>query len=73
MNNILFKSRLLVPKKSWSSWCKSKKGYICSEVTQLVIEETLRREGINFTFPKIACLVEPDDYLSFPWQVKVIK
>lgn len=54
----------LFPKSKWSTWFKSKKGYICSEVCQLVVEEVLETK-----FPKPANLTEPDDYLSAPWKV----
>ncbi|MCI4435893.1 MAG: hypothetical protein JHC33_03675 [Ignisphaera sp.] len=55
--------------KPWSVWFKSKKGYICSEVCQLVIEDVLRLNKIRVPFTKIAAITEPDDYLSAPWKV----
>jgi len=57
---------LLFPGKLWTVWFKSKNGYICSEVTQLVYET------LGKSFPKLACLTEPDDYLNFPWIVTKI-
>lgn len=54
----------LFPNKKWAVWIKSNKGHICSEVSQLVLEEFVKE-----TFQKEACLVEPDEYLSFPWEV----
>lgn len=59
----------LFPKKSWTTWFKSKNGYICSEVCQLVLEELLRENKQPIPFPKLANLTEPDDYLSAPWKV----
>jgi hypothetical protein len=58
--------------KPWKIWFKSKRGYICSEVTQLVMEDVLRLNQINILFTKNASLTEPDDYLSSPWVVNVI-
>ena len=55
--------------KPWSIWFKSKKGYICSEVSQLVIEDVLRLNQISVPFKKPAAITEPDDYLSDPWKV----
>jgi hypothetical protein len=55
--------------KPWSVWFKSKNGYICSEVSQLVIEDVLRLNQIPIPFKKPAALTEPDDYLSAPWKV----
>jgi len=57
------------PKKPWTVWCKSKKGYICSEVAQLVVGDVLELNNIPLPFKKIACLTEPDDFLYYPWQV----
>lgn len=58
--------------KPWKVWFKSKKGYICSEVTQLVVEDVLRLNQIKIPFTKNASLTEPDDYLSEPWKVTII-
>jgi hypothetical protein len=58
--------------KPWKIWFKSKRGYICSEVTQLVMEDVLRLNQINIPFTKNASVTEPDDYLSSPWVVNVI-
>lgn len=65
------KTRLFT-KKPWTVWFKSHDAYICSEVTQLAIEDAFRLNQIKFKFPKVACLVEPDDYLSAPWEVTII-
>lgn len=54
----------LFPHRAWKTWFRSEKGYICSEVCQLVVEDV---ESIKF--PKPANLTEPDDYLSYPWIV----
>lgn len=59
----------IFPKKSWSVWFKSKNAYICSEVTQLVLEDILRVAQVKYTFNRPACLVEPDDYLSSPYEI----
>jgi hypothetical protein len=55
--------------KPWSIWFKSKRGFICSEVNQLVIEDVLRLNNIPTPFKKPAALTEPDDYLVSPWKV----
>jgi hypothetical protein len=55
--------------KPWVVWFKSKKGYICSEVSQLVIEDVLRLNNIPTPFKKLAAITEPDDYLVAPWKV----
>lgn len=68
--NILFQhgmGRLF--NKTWKVWFKSKKGYICSEVAQLVVEDVFNLFNIPLPFKKIACLTEPDDYLKEPWAV----
>lgn len=62
----------LFPNKSWTSWFKSKNAYICSEVTQLVLEDVLKANQIKYSFKKDACLVEPDDYLSAPFKVLLL-
>ena len=59
----------IFPKKPWTVWFKSKRGYICSEVAQLVIADVLKLNNINITFPKPAAVTEPDDYLVSPWKV----
>ena len=64
---------LFFPSRSWTSWFKTNHGYICSEVTQLVLEDLIRFNRIPFTFPKAACITEPDDYLKEFWDVTVIK
>jgi len=69
ITNLMFqhgKTRLF-PKKPWTTWFKSKEGYICSELCQLIVEDALP----DFKFPKQAHLVEPDDYLSAPWKVVI--
>ena len=59
----------LFPKKPWTVWFKSKKGYVCSEVAQLVITDVLKLNNIAISFPKPAAVTEPDDYLVSPWEV----
>ena len=59
----------LFPKKPWTVWFKSKDAHICSEVSQLAIEDAFRLAQVKFTFAKLACLVEPDDYTVSPWVV----
>lgn len=59
----------LFPKMPWTVWFKSKKGYICSEVAQLVVGDVLELNHIDLPFKKIACLTEPDDFLQEPWAV----
>lgn len=61
----------LFPDKSWTTWMKSKDGYICSEVCQLVLESVLQ-EYIKPPFIKKANLTEPDDYLVAPWKVVLL-
>ncbi len=60
---------ILFPKKPWTVWFKSKKGYICSEVAQLTMGDVLELNNIPLPFKKIACLTQPSDYLYEPWQV----
>jgi hypothetical protein len=55
--------------KSWTIWFKSKRGYVCSEVSQLVIEDVLRLNQLKSPFKKLATITEPDDYLTDPWKV----
>ena len=55
--------------KTWKMWFKSKKGYICSEVAQLVVGDVLNSFHIPLPFKKVACLTEPDDFLKSPWKV----
>jgi hypothetical protein len=63
--NLLFQhGKTVFTNKEWTTWFKSKKGYICSEVCQLVYENV-----VNTQFPKKANLTEPDDYLTNPWKV----
>ena len=57
------KSRVF-PNKPFTFWVKSKHGYICSEVTQLVLEQNLNFNKISSPFTKLAGLTEPDDYLN---------
>lgn len=59
----------LYPNKQWTTWCKSKDGYICSEVCQKVLEALLSENHIKSPFIKKANLTEPDDYLIAPWKV----
>lgn len=53
----------LFPNKKWTVWFKSNDAYICSQVVQLVYE------SLGYVFDKDAALVEPDDYLSEPWNI----
>lgn len=55
--------------KPWKVWFKSKKGYICSEVAQLVMQDVLKLYNMRVSFKKIAALTEPDDFTKAPWQV----
>lgn len=69
--NLLFqhgKTRLY-PTKPWTTWFKSKNGYICSEVCQRVLENLLIENNIKLPFIKESNLTEPDDYLVAPWKV----
>lgn len=59
----------LFPNKPWTTWLKSKDAYICSEVSQLVIEDILMEFNRSSPFPREANLMEPDDYLNKPWEV----
>ena len=59
----------LFPKKPWTVWFKSKKGYICSEVVLHVTQDVLQLYNMPIPFKKIPALTEPDDYLSSPWKV----
>ncbi len=59
----------IFPKKQWTAWCKSRNGHICSEVSQLVLENVLLQNNIKPPFVKPANLTEPDDYLVAPWRV----
>ena len=54
----------LFKKLPWTVWFHSKDKYICSEVTQLVLESVLEYNLKPNPFPKKACLTEPDDYLN---------
>ena len=70
LNLLLQHSRgWIVPKKPWVVWFKSKKGYVCSEVAQLVIGDVLELNNIPSPFKKPAAVTEPDDYLVSPWEV----
>jgi hypothetical protein len=60
---------LLYPDKPWTTWMKSKNGYICSEVCQRVLENLMHENHITPPFVKEANLTEPDDYLVAPWKV----
>ncbi|MCI4435820.1 MAG: hypothetical protein JHC33_03295 [Ignisphaera sp.] len=60
---------LLYPNKPWTTWMKSKTGFICSEVCQRVLENLLNENHIIPPFLKEANLTEPDDYLVAPWKV----
>jgi len=51
----------------WKIWFQSKDAYICSQVTQLVLQDAIK----NIEFPKPAAITEPDDYAVFPWKVNV--
>lgn len=68
--NILFQHGkcLLFPKLPWTIWFKSKNGFICSEIAQIV----LKILNPALTFPKIPALTEPNDYLVAPWTVKKV-
>lgn len=69
--NLMFqhgKTRLF-PKRPWTTWFKSRDGYICSELCQLIVEQAIP----DYKFPKLAHLVEPDDYLTAPWKTYDIK
>jgi hypothetical protein len=59
----------IFPKKPWTVWFKSKKGYICSEVAMHVIQDVLQLYNMPIPFKKIPALTEPDDYLIDPWEV----
>ena len=64
--NILFqhgKCRIF-PKRPWTTWFKSSEAYICSELCQRLVEDVT-----SMTFPKPAHLVEPDDFLAYPWEI----
>jgi hypothetical protein len=58
--------------KKWKIWFKSKRGYICSEVAQLVIKDVLQLYNMPVPFEKPAALVEPDDYTKAPWKVTIL-
>lgn len=69
--NLLFqhmKTRIF-PKLPWTVWFKSKHGYICSEVSRLVLQDVLEINNIKLPFLKPAAVTEPDDYLAAPWKV----
>lgn len=63
----------IFPKRPWTIWFKSDKSkFICSEVTQLVLEKALMELNVNPPFLKIPALTEPDDYLNTTlWEVTV--
>lgn len=58
--------------KKWKLWFKSKEGYICSEVAQLVIQDVLKLYSMPVPFKKIAALTEPDDFTKAPWEVTIL-
>lgn len=62
INLLLQHGKALITNKEWTTWFKSKRGYICSEVCQLVI-----KTAVDVTFDKPSNLTEPDDYLKYPW------
>ena len=59
----------LFPSKAWTTWFKSQDAYICSELCQIVLEDVFVEVKLKSPFMKESNLTEPDDYLSYPWQI----